>query len=245
MEVLNQKHEVRGPGVAALEAAILYYLSNLKHALLYCDEAQQEKSNYYTRRVPRRLAEYAGVTLPSEIPLRIFERMGLGDHKAVMRLVVNKLISNMTKWADNDEVLKKTLQLFLDLTMGQNSGKMLLELDIVHELVKHHAQQPFLAHSANSHHRSTFYLALMELHLHQPGDFSALEAFLEPLVGVLKQLQSAPSLRDPTATNAIIGVCRDLQVLPSPPVCPMCPICPYALAPSRVPVLRGGGSWRC
>ena len=51
----------------------------------------------------------------------------------------------------------------------------------------------------------------MELHLHNFGDGSQLESFLEPLVGVLKQLQSAPSLRTAEASNAIIGVCRDLQ----------------------------------
>jgi len=209
MDLLGQKAEVRGPGVAALESAILYYLSNLKYALLYCDEASQETATYYSRRPARRAGDSA--PLPNEIPLRIFERMGLGDHHAVMRMVVTKLISNLTKWADNDDVLKKTLQLFLDLAMGSQSGKLLLELDVIHNLVKHHSQQPFLQHSANSHHRSTFYLALMELLLHNFGDGSALEQFLSPLVAILKQLQSVPNLRDGGAAQAIVGVCRDLQ----------------------------------
>jgi len=68
----------------------------------------------------------------------MFERMGLGSHLVVITSIVQKIANNLRFWTDNEDVIKKTLQLFWNLAYTYSSVKLLLTLDAVKHILTHH-----------------------------------------------------------------------------------------------------------
>ncbi|CAM9433151.1 unnamed protein product, partial [Chrysoparadoxa australica] len=152
--------------------------------------------------------------LKQKVFQRFFEHMGLGDHSAIINVIVTKIGNNLKYWADTEEVVGKTLQLFLDMASGYSSSKMLLGLDTVKFLIEHHTSDhfPFLAVPSNTRHRTTFHLTLARLIFSTvEGLNSVFDAFMEPLLTTLAQIAAAPNFRDEAVKVALIGVCRDLR----------------------------------
>ena len=73
--------------------------------------------------------------------LRMFELMGLGNHKVVVNMLVTKVCNNMKFWASNKEVISKSLNVFFWLSAGYGSGRFMLTLDSVKYLLTHHTSQ--------------------------------------------------------------------------------------------------------
>ena len=144
--------------------------------------------------------------------LRMFELMGLGDHKVVVNMLVTKVCNNMKFWADNQEVVSKSLNVFFWLSAGYGSGRFMLTLDSVKYLLTHHTSQylPFLDLPENTKSRTTFYKTLTRLVF--LGDYhTLLMPFMEPILNVLVQLRSTTDYNNENVRRAIIGVCRDLR----------------------------------
>ncbi|CAM9433954.1 unnamed protein product [Ascophyllum nodosum] len=153
-------------------------------------------------------------TLKQKVFARFFEHIGMGDHSAIINVIVTKIGNNLKYWPDDNEVVSKTLQLFLDMASGYSSSKMLLGLDTVKFLMHNHTQEffPFLGASANVRQRTTFHLTLARLIFATSDDMSPMfEAFMEPLINVLRNLGAAPTFRQESVKYALVGVCRDLR----------------------------------
>lgn len=197
-----------------LEVAVVYFLSNLKYAVLYCDQAERDPGGYVPGR-GRRVPGGSGMagSMPEEMQQSIEQRLGLGDNVSLMRMVAEKLIHNLSAWADTPPVLDRTVELFLDLAAGDRSGKLLLECDVVQWLLKSHAELPFLQQLSARRQRTVFYSALVCLLVHQWGDGQPLMAFMQPLVTTLKQIASSSDaeLQSAQASNAVINVACDLR----------------------------------
>eukprot|EP00658_Telonema_sp_P-2_P040926 TRINITY_DN29268_c0_g1_i1.p1 TRINITY_DN29268_c0_g1~~TRINITY_DN29268_c0_g1_i1.p1 ORF type:complete len:311 (+),score=91.93 TRINITY_DN29268_c0_g1_i1:217-1149(+) len=130
-----------------------------------------------------------------------------------MRMVAEKLIHNLSAWSDTPAVMDRTVDLFLDLSAGDRSGKMLLKCDVVQLVLKNHTELPFLQNMAARRQRTIFYSALVCLLVHQWGDGQPLMAFMQPLVDTLKQIgtSSDQELSSPNASAAVINVACDLR----------------------------------
>ncbi|CAM9898423.1 unnamed protein product, partial [Ectocarpus sp. 6 AP-2014] len=153
-------------------------------------------------------------TLKQKVFARFFDHIGMGDHAAIINVIVTKIGNNLKYWPDDHDVVSKTLQLFLDMASGYSSSKMLLGLDTVKFLMRNHTEEffPFLAASANVRQRTTFHLTLARLIFTTSDDMVAMfETFMEPLLNVLRQLAVAPTFRQESVKHALIGVCRDLR----------------------------------
>ena len=115
--------------------------------------------------------------------LRMFELMGLGNHKVVVNMLVTKVCNNMKFWASNKEVISKSLNVFFWLSAGYGSGRFMLTLDSVKYLLTHHTSQhlPFLDLAENTKSRTTFYKTLTRLVF--LGDYhTLLMPFMEPIL---------------------------------------------------------------
>lgn len=153
---------------------------------------------------------------------RMFEEMGMGDHSTVAEIIATKVGNNLKFWPEDTEIVQNTLDLLLDMAGGYSSSKLLLTLDTVKFLARHHTENhfPFLAVRANVRQRTTFHATLSRLLL-QPGGEEKLgltfEQFLEPITHTLKQLDnlSLNDLRNEAARWPLIGAFRDLRGIAS------------------------------
>ncbi|KAE9016975.1 Exportin-7-A [Phytophthora fragariae] len=147
--------------------------------------------------------------------LRMFERLGLGDHTLVVNMMVTKVGNNLKFWGETEVVISKTLALFFEVASGYSSGKLLLGLETVQYLIGNHTAEefPFLAVPANTRHRTTFHSTIARLIFTTAFDESSerFERFMEPIENVLNQLLQTPNYRVPEVREAVIGVCRDLR----------------------------------
>lgn len=157
-----------------------------------------------------------------KVYLRMFEQMGMGDHTTVAELIVTKVGNNLKFWPDETEIVQQTLDLLLDMAGGYSSSKLLLTLDTVKFLARHHTEDhfPFLAVRANVRHRTTFHATLTRLILQPNGEEKlglTFEQFLEPVTNTLKQLDnlSLTDLRSEAARWPLIGALRDLRGIAS------------------------------
>lgn len=147
----------------------------------------------------------------------MFEHMGLGNHTVVANLIVTKIGKNLKFWPDESEIVAKTLELLTDMAGGYSSSKLLLTLDTVKYLARHHTEDefPFLTVAAERH-RTTFHAILTRLLLSPSGEEKlglTFDQFMEPIVNSMNQLGALDSsqLRSPAARIPIIGVFRDLR----------------------------------
>lgn len=97
--------------------------------------------------------------------LGMLVRMGLGDHLAIVTTMIQKLANNLRYWGENQDIIKRTLEVLHDLVFSYSSGKLLLTLDCVSGLLLNHTAEyfPFLGPPANTHLRTIFYTTLARL----------------------------------------------------------------------------------
>jgi exportin-7 len=158
-------------------------------------------------------------SIKQKVYQRMFEHLGMGDHSAVSNLIVTKIGNNLKYWAEEQEIVGKTLELLLDMASGYSSSKLLLTLDTVKFLARNHTEDhfPFLALAANVRHRTTFHATLTRLLLGPNGEEKLglkFDQFMEPICCVLTQLErlaTPQELRSEAARRPMIGVFRDLR----------------------------------
>lgn len=134
-------------------------------------------------------------TSSSKVYGYLAERLRLPDHLAVLALILGKLSGHLKYRHECAELTGKALALFSELAAGYSSGKLLLKLDIVHQILRAHtaAEFPFLELPANGRHRTAFQAMLTRLlfsESEQPAQFAQ---FMEPVREALDKLAHAAS----------------------------------------------------
>lgn len=206
-----------------LEQAMLYYFQNFRRVYMFMWD-QMSGSNSGTGAdtlsVVGMMASKleSGPSAKQRIYQRMFEHLGMGDHTAVANLIVTKMGNNLKFWPEDQDLIGKTLDLLHDMAQGYSSSKLLLTLDTVRFLARHHTEEhfPFLVIPGNARHRTTFHATLTRLLLSPSGEEKlglSFEQFLEPIVSKLNQLGalSPVELRQERCRLPLIGVFRDLR----------------------------------
>lgn len=164
----------------------------------------------------------SGPSTKQKVYQRMFEHLGMGDHTAVANLIVTKIGNNLKFWPEDTEIVQHTLDLLLDMAGGYSSSKLLLTLDTVKFLARHHTEDhfPFLAAPANVRYRTTFHATLARLLLSPTGTEKlgiSFETFVEPILNTLNMLGnlSSSDLRNEAARRPLIGAFRDLRGIAS------------------------------
>ncbi len=193
-----------------LELALLYFFQVFRK--MYIWEHNGLSQTTYTGIIVHR-----GDLVPSikqKVFQRFFEGMGFGDHISTVNIIVTKIANNLKYWVSEGEVVGRTLQLFLDMSISYSSSRMLLSLDTIKFLISQHTSEhfPFLVAPGNLRNRTTFHATLARLIFNSVNDVESLfETFMDPILAVLRQLGSTQSFRQEEVKAALIGVCRDLR----------------------------------
>ena len=153
-------------------------------------------------------------TASSKVYSRLQERLSLTDHHAVLAVFVNKIIANLQLRSECTRINEKSLSLFADLAGGYCSGKLLLKLDAVHYMLRHHTADdfPFLQVPGNVRLRTLFYSTLCKLLFLDDANIK-FKVFMEPFTRLLRSLkeQDDVSFASPPVRAALVGVLRDLR----------------------------------
>mmetsp|Transcript_50614 Transcript_50614/g.98983 ORF Transcript_50614/g.98983 Transcript_50614/m.98983 type:complete len:1106 (+) Transcript_50614:331-3648(+) len=204
-----------------LELAILYYFQSFRRVYMFMWD-QVSGSDSISETVVTvvgmgTLKLDSGLNTKQKVYERMFDHMGMGDHTTVANLIITKVANNLKFWPADEEIVSRTLELFLEMASGYSSSKLLLTLDTIHYLMSHHSPEyfPFLTIHKNARHRTTYYTILTRLMLTSGGEdkLGTFQQFIEPIGTVLSQLTSLniTELRTQQVKKLLIGVLRDLR----------------------------------
>lgn len=153
-------------------------------------------------------------TASSKVYARLQERLHLSDHLAVLAVFVGKIVANLQMRSDCTKVNEKSLALFSDLASGYCSGKLLLKVEAVHYMLRHHTvdEFPFLRVGSNVRLRTLFYGTLCKL-LFLDDTSVKFRVFMDPFTRLLRSLKELDdgSFMTPDVRSALVGVLRDLR----------------------------------
>ncbi|CAJ1948996.1 unnamed protein product [Sphenostylis stenocarpa] len=76
----------------------------------------------------------------NQLYTRLSELLGLHDNLLLLNVIVGKMITNLKCYTKCKEVIDHTLNLFLEMTSGYMSGKLLLKLDTVKLMISNKNQ---------------------------------------------------------------------------------------------------------
>lgn len=144
----------------------------------------------------------------------MFDRLGLGDHKSVMNKIIEKIIHNFQFWPENMDIIRDSILVFNELAQGYSSGKLLLTLEPVKNLILNHTQNtfPFLGYSCNMKYRMLYYSGLGRL-IFLEGSDATYQPFFQPFITIMDQLKSADFNNNNinNMNSILIGLFRDLR----------------------------------
>jgi exportin-7 len=204
-----------------LEHAMLFYFQNFRRVYMFMWDQMSGGSSPTGENLTVGMIVAKLDSAPStkqKVYQRMFDHLGMGDHTVVANIIVTKMGNNLKYWPEEQEIVGRTLELFHDMAGGYSSSKLLLTLETVRFLARHHTVEhfPFLGIPGNSRHRTTFHATLTRLLLSPGGEEKlglTFEQFLEPIANVLGQLGSLSpnALRSENCRTPLIGVFRDLR----------------------------------
>jgi exportin-7 len=212
-----------------LEHAMLYYFQNFRRVYMFMwdqisssGSASDANGAISVVGMMASKMDSGGPSTKQKVYQRMFEHLGMGEHTAVANLIVTKMGNNLKFWPEDNDLIGKTLDLLHDMAQGYSSSKLLLNLDTVRFLTRHHTEEnfPFLAIPDNARHRTTFHATLTRLLLSPSGEEKlglTFEQFLDPIVLKLKYLHAMTpvDLRQEQCRIPLIGIFRDLRGITS------------------------------
>ncbi|KAJ4706752.1 ARM repeat superfamily protein [Melia azedarach] len=147
---------------------------------------------------------------------RLSELLGLHDQLLLLSAIVGKIITNLKSYIESEDVINRTLSLFLDMVSGYMTGKMLLKLDSIRFLITHRDHFPFLEDHRYSRSRTTFYY-IIGLLIFMEDSLVKLQSSMDHFTQVFSNLEStyAAMFRADTVKYALIGLMRDLRGIAS------------------------------
>ncbi|KAL7157908.1 hypothetical protein ABFS83_02G107800 [Erythranthe nasuta] len=150
----------------------------------------------------------------SKLYARLSDLIGLNDHLLLLNFFVQKIATNLKCYTESEEVIDQTLSLFLELSSGYMTGKLLLKLDTIKFIVANHTREhfPFLEEYRCSRSRTTFYYTIAWL-IFLEDSAALFKSAMDPLLQVFITLESTPEtmFRSDSVKYALIGLMRDLR----------------------------------
>ncbi|GMH42848.1 hypothetical protein BSKO_10767 [Bryopsis sp. KO-2023] len=158
------------------------------------------------------------VMMSSKVFMRLGDNVGLKTHNAVLEIMVKKVALNLQMYGSCEDVINATLNLFQELAGGFMSGKLLLGLETITQLLTNHNNDfSFLREPVNFRNRTKFYCTLGKL-LFLEDTPAKFKTFVAPLQQVLQGIHAASNnstdagaLRSNVPQDTVICLFRDLR----------------------------------
>jgi len=178
----------------ALELSFIYFMQNFRR--IYIGENSISSTKIY-----QQISELSGPT----------------DHTSVLFSMIQKIGFNFKYWAQVDDIIKRSLDIFWESVNGHSTSKILLDNAITKEILKTHGSEvfPFLEKNPNPKNRTILYRILGKL-LFTDENIILFDDFITPFDKTLNYLLDIDSLevfRDEKIKKMVIGLVRDLRGL--------------------------------
>uniref|UniRef100_A0A6G1SBY7 Exportin-7 n=1 Tax=Aceria tosichella TaxID=561515 RepID=A0A6G1SBY7_9ACAR len=163
----------------------------------------------------------------SKMHKKLSEVLGLTNESRLLSVFITKIILNLNCWSSSELIVKSTLSILHELSMGFASLTKIADLDEVKFMLSHHTAEhfPFLSNSGSiefMRYRTSFYSSLGRLLIESMrcGNEEKFDEFMIPLDASFDQLRRAilvdasPAIaQNQEAKRAFIGICRDVRGL--------------------------------
>lgn len=189
-----------------------------------CEKLELSFLNFYDTYRKCYVADHAQV---SKMHKKLGEVLGLTDESRLLSVFITKIITNLNCWSSSELIVKNTLTILHELSLGFASLTKIADLDEVKFILSHHTPEhfPFLNNSISiefMRYRTTFYSSLGRLLIEsmRNGNEEKFDEFMLPLDASFEQLRQAilvnpsPAIaQNEEAKRAFIGICRDVRGL--------------------------------
>ncbi|ORX56804.1 hypothetical protein DM01DRAFT_1334363 [Hesseltinella vesiculosa] len=144
------------------------------------------------------------------------EMFGISNQVHMLNVIVQKIVSNFQCWRGNEELTKRTLELFSDLASGYSALRNLRKIDAVRYLL--HGNQDdgnvLLFFDQHRRFRMVYYTVLVKILLAEDVDENEFEAFMtrfETPLDDMATLTTLENFRTPRVQQLLHDTFRDLR----------------------------------
>lgn len=213
-------------GELACRVMQLIRLSDLQlHQGRRCEKLELSFLNFYDTYRKCYVADSA--QYGSKMHKKLSEVLGLTNESRLLSVFITKIITNLNCWSSSELIVRSTLSIFHELSMGFSSLTKIADLDEVKFILSNHTAEhfPFLSNSGSiefMRYRTSFYSSLGRLLIEsmRNGNEEKFDEFMQPLDSSFDQLRRV-ILNEPSqiveqnqeAKRAFIGICRDVRGL--------------------------------
>ncbi|KYQ93071.1 exportin 7 [Tieghemostelium lacteum] len=179
-------------GALTLELSFLYFMQSFRK--IYIGEKCMSSTNIY-----KHMTEQGAKT----------------DHTTVFLSIIQKIGFNLKYWADESDMIKKSLDLFSDIANGQSTSQLLYDHKVTKDLLKSHDGKIFLflEKPINTKNRTKYYTILSKL-LYTDENIHLFDEFIKSFQLTVNELLGVPTaeaFRTEETKRKIIGLLRDLR----------------------------------
>ncbi|KAG4996839.1 hypothetical protein JHK85_028278 [Glycine max] len=134
----GESHEILDAEISACVLQLINICDSGFHSKRYGDVSKQRLDRAILTFLQHLRRCYIGdqaVYSSKQLYTRLSELLGLHDHLLLLNVIVGKMTTNLKYYTKCKEVIDHTLNLFLEMTSGYMSGKLLLKLDTVKHIL--------------------------------------------------------------------------------------------------------------
>lgn len=190
-----------------------------------CEKLELSFLNFYDTYRKCYMADHA--LYGNKMHKKLSEVLGLNDESRLLSVFITKIITNLNCWSSSEPIIKSTLSILNELSLGFTSLTKIADLEEVKFMLSNHTPEnfPFLSNSISiefMRYRTSFYSSLGRLLIEsmRNGSEEKFDEFMMPLDMSLEQLRQVilvnPSpdiVQNQEAKRAFIGICRDIRGL--------------------------------
>ncbi|KAK7344913.1 hypothetical protein VNO77_15144 [Canavalia gladiata] len=213
----GDSHEILDAEISACVLRLINISDSGFHNKRYGDVSKQRLDRAILTFLQHLRRCYIGdqaVLSSKQLYARLSELLGLHDHLLLLNVIVGKIATNLKYYTECKEVIDHTLNLFLEMTSGYMTGKLLLKLDTVKHIIsnQNREQFPFIENWECFRCRTTLYYTLGMLIFLEDSPLK-FKSSMEPFLQVLVRLESTPDalFQSDAVKYAFVGLMRDLR----------------------------------
>ncbi|KAG2198377.1 hypothetical protein INT47_009782 [Mucor saturninus] len=147
---------------------------------------------------------------------------GISDQVLMLDVIMRKIVSNLQYWANNEQLIRRTLELFNELATGYGASKNLRKIETTRLILQNHmaSQFAFCQNEKQSENRILYFQVLCKLLFADDNvDERTFYEFMKPFdirISNLGPLDSVEAFRQETTRRALRDVFVDLCGFISP-----------------------------
>ncbi|KAK4509022.1 uncharacterized protein ATC70_007371 [Mucor velutinosus] len=159
---------------------------------------------------------YVGESNAKSAYTKLNEVFGIEGPEDMLNLIMRKIMTNLQMWGNSDIVIRRTLELFNDLTGGYSALRSVRKLEATHLIMQNHLSSDFTFLSNDKHRRSRmlYYQILCKILFADDnceGEFFEFMKPFEARLDSLSMLNTIEEFQQPDVQRAIQDVFRDLR----------------------------------